>query len=199
MTKQRRNVPNPGFYKVSGSSVEDRDIARQAKGALGREAARRRTRAGLKTKLGEAPPEQHAAELPGKAPRPRAQKPAAPRSETAAARPATTATKPATAAQKAATPKTTPPRKPRPTEPATRTEREHDVSVEVMVKPAGRMRRAAQRLLHLAELPVERARDRIEAPGGGPVRRATRGLLHAAEEAVSFGRAMAEYWRHREE
>src|SRR4051812_13913784 len=65
MSKQRRNVPNPGYFKVAGTAVEDRSLARRAKQALGREAARRKNRAGMKTTLGEAPPEQHAAVMPG--------------------------------------------------------------------------------------------------------------------------------------
>jgi hypothetical protein len=66
MSKQRRNVPNPGYFKVSGHAVEDRVTTARAKQRVGREEAwRHRRAAGLKTKVGEAPIEQHAEELPG--------------------------------------------------------------------------------------------------------------------------------------
>jgi hypothetical protein len=66
MTKQRRNVPNPGYFKVSGHAVEDRDTAARARQRLGREQAwRQRREAGFKSVAGKAPIEQHAEELPG--------------------------------------------------------------------------------------------------------------------------------------
>jgi hypothetical protein len=62
MSKRHRNAPHPGYFKVAGGAVEEPDVAQQAKQALAREKARVRSRAGLKTRLGEAPPEQHAHE-----------------------------------------------------------------------------------------------------------------------------------------
>jgi hypothetical protein len=64
MAKRAGNPPVPGYFKVQGGSVEDRDAAGRAKSALGREAARRQRRAGRKTKLGAAPKEQRAKEPP---------------------------------------------------------------------------------------------------------------------------------------
>ena len=42
MAKRNANVPGPGFYKIQGSHVEDRDAAKVSKRALDREAARRK-------------------------------------------------------------------------------------------------------------------------------------------------------------
>jgi hypothetical protein len=52
----RKNVPHPGYFKVSGAAVEEGDVTRQAKQALAREKARLRKRAGGKGRLGDQPP-----------------------------------------------------------------------------------------------------------------------------------------------
>jgi hypothetical protein len=64
MTKSRRNQPLPGYFKISGGAVEERDKTRAARQALAREAARRKRRAGRKGRLGEPPAEQHVPERP---------------------------------------------------------------------------------------------------------------------------------------
>ncbi|HXU67896.1 MAG TPA: hypothetical protein VN947_01140 [Polyangia bacterium] len=45
MAKRNPNVPGPGFYKIQGSHVENRDAAKASKRALDREAARRKQKA----------------------------------------------------------------------------------------------------------------------------------------------------------
>jgi hypothetical protein len=62
MSKRAGNPPVPGHFKVQGGAVEDRDSARMSKQSLAKEAARRKRRAGRKTKLGQAPKEQRARE-----------------------------------------------------------------------------------------------------------------------------------------
>lgn len=42
MAKRNANVPGPGYYKIQGSHVEDRDVTKMSKRALDREAARRK-------------------------------------------------------------------------------------------------------------------------------------------------------------
>src|SRR4051812_20876398 len=64
MSKRGGNHPIPGHFKVQGVQVEERDKAKMSKQALGRQEARMKRRAGRKNKLGEAPPEQRAAEPP---------------------------------------------------------------------------------------------------------------------------------------
>jgi hypothetical protein len=58
MSKRAGNPPVPGFFKVQGGAVEDRDSTRASKQSLAKETARRKRRAGRKTKLGAAPKEQ---------------------------------------------------------------------------------------------------------------------------------------------
>jgi len=41
----KKNVPHPGYFKVSGGAVEAPDLARKARQALGREKARLKRRA----------------------------------------------------------------------------------------------------------------------------------------------------------
>jgi hypothetical protein len=60
----RKNVPHPGYFKVSGAAVEEGDVARQAKQALAREKARLRKRAGGKGKLGDQPPPEQRPHAP---------------------------------------------------------------------------------------------------------------------------------------
>src|SRR5213080_2052027 len=62
MSKRGGNHPIPGHFKVQGAPVEARDAARASKQALGRQEARKKRRAGRKTRLGEAPPAQRAKE-----------------------------------------------------------------------------------------------------------------------------------------
>lgn len=62
MGKHRGNRPVPGYFKVSGGKVEDRDYGRMSKQAVGKAAARVKRRAGRKTRLGEAPAAQRAKE-----------------------------------------------------------------------------------------------------------------------------------------
>jgi hypothetical protein len=76
MTKRGPNHPIPGHFKVQGGPVEDRDRARASKQAVGRQEARKRRRAGRKTTMGEAPPEQRAKEPPKPHARPSAKVPA---------------------------------------------------------------------------------------------------------------------------
>src|SRR5438067_2510026 len=64
MSKRGGNHPIPGHFKVQGAPVEARDAARASKQALGRAEARKKRRAGRKTRLGEAPPAQRAKEPP---------------------------------------------------------------------------------------------------------------------------------------
>jgi hypothetical protein len=54
MSKRGSNHPIPGFYKVQGGLVEDRDTTSMSKQALVREAARLKKRAGGKQALGAA-------------------------------------------------------------------------------------------------------------------------------------------------
>jgi hypothetical protein len=62
MDKRRRDRKRRANFSVGGQRVEDRDLGRASKQALGREQARRRRRAGRKTRLGQAPSEQRAQE-----------------------------------------------------------------------------------------------------------------------------------------
>ena len=62
MSKRHPNVPNPGHFKVQGGAYKDENAASAAKGAIARQRARLERRAGRKSVLGDAPPEQHRAE-----------------------------------------------------------------------------------------------------------------------------------------
>lgn len=85
MGKGQRNRRNPDYFKVQGRSIEEPSLARKAKRAVAGERARVKRRAGRKTRLGEAPPEQRARPIPPRR-RKRPPPPAAPAREATEAR-----------------------------------------------------------------------------------------------------------------